>query len=77
MKRDANTETFKEIETSINRLQALTAQAVETLQRNLHCENPAVEIRTAQIVLDTSINGLAKLNELKRLEKKDASDWFN
>ena len=63
-----------EIERTISQLQALTAEAVETLKRNLYCENPAVEIRTAQIIIDGAINGLSKLKELKRTENEN--QWF-
>ena len=76
-KRSGNTQ-LQAVEKAINQLQELTPEAIETLHRNLHCENPAVEIRTAQIIIDGGINGLAKLSELIRLEKESAfTDWLD
>ena len=57
------------VENAISILQQSTTDAAETLTRNLHCENPAVEIRTAQIILETAIKGIETLDILERLEK--------
>jgi hypothetical protein len=38
-------------EQNIVRLQSLHAGAVDTLERNLNCENPSVEVRAAQTEL--------------------------
>ena len=56
-------------ENAISKLQAATGEAVETLERNLHCENPAVEIRTAQIILENAIKGVELIDVLERLER--------
>lgn len=56
------------VENSIGQIQAATVEAVETLQRNLHCENPAVEVRAAQVILETSFKGTELLDVLERLE---------
>jgi hypothetical protein len=56
------------VETSIGRLQSATGEAVETLLRNLHCEQPAVEVRTAQIILETAQKGLEAIEILERLD---------
>ncbi len=64
--RDARRQT---VENAISKLQAATAEAVETLERNLHCENPAVEVRTAQIILENAIKGVELIDVIERLEK--------
>ena len=46
---------------------ALPTAAIDTLERNLNCENPAVEIRSASIVLEQSIKGLEILDVEGRL----------
>lgn len=56
------------VETSISQLQRATAEAVETLKRNLHCENPAVEVRTAQIILEAAYKGVELIDVEERLE---------
>lgn len=59
------------LENTVAKLQSVTHQAIETLERNLHCENPSVEIRCAQIILEQSIKGLESLeveNRIKQLE---------
>lgn len=55
------------IENTVAKLQSLTFAAIDTLERNLSCENPAVEIRSASIVLDQSIKGLELLDVDARL----------
>jgi len=40
------------VEAAISRLQQIATEAVETLQRNLTCDNPQAEIRAAQLILD-------------------------
>lgn len=57
------------VENAISDLQRATGEAVETLQRNLHCENPAVEVRTAQIILENAIKGVEVIDILERLER--------
>ena len=39
------------VERAVSELQAAAGDAVETLRRNLRCENAAAEIRAAQIIL--------------------------
>ncbi len=40
------------VEAAISRLQQIATEAVETLRRNLTCDNPQAEIRAAQLILD-------------------------
>jgi hypothetical protein len=40
------------VESAITALQQAATEAVETLRRNLTCDNPQAEIRAAQIILD-------------------------
>lgn len=56
------------VENSIGQIQTATGEAVETLKKNLYCENPAVEVRAAQIILDTAYKGVELLDVLERLE---------
>ena len=63
--RDAGRQT---VENAIRRIQQTTSEAADALQRNLHCESPAVEVRTAQIILETAIKGIETLDILDRLE---------
>lgn len=56
------------LENTVAKLQSVTYQAIETLERNLTCENPAAEIRSAQIILEQSIKGLETLDVENRIE---------
>jgi len=56
------------LENTVAKLQSVTYQAIETLERNLHCENPSVEIRCAQIILEQSMKGLETLEVENRVE---------
>lgn len=56
------------LENTVARLQGLAVQAVDTLERNLNCENPAAEIRTAQIIIEQTIRGVDLLDVDQRLE---------
>lgn len=56
------------LENTIAKLQALSHQAIDTLERNLNCETPAAEIRAAQIVLEQSIRGMETLDLERRIE---------
>lgn len=56
------------LENTVAKLQSATHQAIETLERNLTCENPGAEIRSAQIILEQSIKGLELLDIDNRLE---------
>jgi hypothetical protein len=55
-------------EQNIVRLQSLHGNAVDTLERNLTCENPSVEVRAAQIVIEGSRKDFETLDILERLE---------
>jgi hypothetical protein len=55
-------------EQNIIRLQSLHAGAVDTLERNLSCENPSVEVRAAQIVIESTRKDFETLDVLSRLE---------
>lgn len=56
-------------EQNIFKLQSLHNQAVETLQRNLNCENPSVEVRAAQIVIESNRKDFETFDILERLEQ--------
>ena len=56
-------------EQNIVRLQSLHAGAVDTLERNLTCENPSVEVRAAQIIIEGTRKDFETLDILERLEK--------
>ncbi len=55
-------------EQNIFRLQSLHAAAVETLERNLNCENPSVEVRAAQIIIESNRKDFETFDILERLE---------
>lgn len=56
------------LENTVARLQSLTVSAIDTLERNLNCENPGVETRTAAIILEQGIKGLETLDLENRIE---------
>jgi len=56
-------------EQNIFKLQSLHDEAVETLQRNLNCENPSVEVRAAQIVIESNRKDFETFDILERLEQ--------
>jgi hypothetical protein len=56
------------VENSIGQIQTATSEAVETLRRNLTCENPSVEVRAAQIILDSAYKGVEIVDILERVE---------
>jgi hypothetical protein len=56
-------------EQNIVRLQSLHAGAVDALERNLNCENPSVEVRAAQIIIEGNRKDFETLDILERLEK--------
>ena len=55
-------------EQNIVRLQSLHAGAVDALKRNLNCENPSVEVRSAQIIIEGNRKDFEMLDILGRLE---------
>jgi hypothetical protein len=60
------------VERAVAELQAACGEAVETLKRNLTCENPAVEIRAAQIILEQGIKGVELMDLQERVERLEA-----
>lgn len=56
------------VETSLSKMQKATGAAVETLIKNLHCENPSVENRAAQLIIENSVKAVETLDILERLE---------
>ncbi len=57
------------VERAVSELQAATGEAVETLKRNLHCEQANVEIRAAQIILEQAIKGVELIDLQERIER--------
>jgi DNA-binding MurR/RpiR family transcriptional regulator len=57
------------MEAVLARLQQAQGEAVETLVRNLSCESPAVEVRTAQIILEQTSKAYESTELLRRLEE--------
>jgi DeoR/GlpR family transcriptional regulator of sugar metabolism len=55
-------------EQNIVRLQSLHAGAVDALERNLNCENPSVEVRAAQIIIEGNRKDFETFDILQRLE---------
>jgi hypothetical protein len=60
------------VERAVSELQAATGEAVEALKRNLHCENPAVEIRAAQIILEQAVRGIELIDLQERVERLES-----
>lgn len=56
------------LEGVVSRLQGLTVAAVDALERNLNCENPAVEIRSASMILEQAVKGVEMLDLEARIE---------
>lgn len=65
------------VEAVIGRLQQASDQATHTLRRNLSCGNPAVEIRSAAIILDHAIKGVELTDILERLEALELANEHN
>lgn len=60
------------VENTVGQLQGATAQAVETLTKNLACGNPTAEIRAAQIILETAYKGIELIDLQMRVELLEA-----
>lgn len=60
------------VERAVSELQAATGEAVETLRRNLHCENAAVEIRAAQIIIEQAVKGIELIDLQERLDRLES-----
>jgi hypothetical protein len=56
------------LENTVARLQSITLSAIDTLERNLNCENPGVETRTAAVILEQGLKGLELLDLEGRVE---------
>ncbi|HSK72096.1 MAG TPA: hypothetical protein VK892_10405 [Pyrinomonadaceae bacterium] len=56
------------VENSISQLQKASGEAVETLKKNLHCENPSAENQAARLIIENSIKAVEVTDILERLE---------
>ena len=56
------------VEAAIGRLQTVTTKAVDTLERNLRCGTPAVEVGAAKAVLDQAIKAVELVDLVERVE---------
>lgn len=63
----------KMFEQNIFKMQSLHNEAVETLQRNLYCENASVEVRAAQIIVEVNRKDFENFDILERLEDLEAN----
>jgi hypothetical protein len=59
-------------EQNIFKLQSLYAGAVDALERNLTCEIPSTEVRSAQIIVEATRRDFETLDVLHRLEALEA-----
>jgi DNA-binding LacI/PurR family transcriptional regulator len=57
------------VESAVSGLQLAANEAVETLRRNLTCDNPQAEIRAAQLILD-NVFGCSSENGKPQTEKQ-------
>jgi hypothetical protein len=46
-------------------------EAVNTLEKNLSCENPAVEVRAAQIIIELGTEGIKTAELIERVDALD------
>ena len=60
------------VEGAIGRLQQAATEAVSTLQRNLTCGTPAVEVRAATAILDQAIRAVELFDVVERVEQLEA-----
>ncbi len=60
------------VENAITQLQTAATQAVETLKRNLHCGNEAVEVRAASIILEQAVKGVELVDLQERVERLES-----
>ncbi len=56
------------VERAVSELQAACGEAVETLKRNLTCDIPGVEVRSAQIILEQAVKGVELMDLQERVE---------
>jgi len=60
------------VERAVSELQGACGEAVETLKRNLTCEQAAVEIRAAQIILEQAVKGVELIDLQERVERLES-----
>jgi hypothetical protein len=60
------------VEGAIGRLQQAATEAVSTLQRNLTCGTPSVEVRAATAILDQAVKAVELFDMVERLEELEA-----
>ena len=60
------------VEGAIGRLQQAATEAVATLQRNLTCGTPSVEVRAATAILDQAIKAVELFDLVERVEQLEA-----
>jgi hypothetical protein len=63
------------LDASTSSLAAATADAVETLRRNLACGNPAAEIRAAAAILEHAYKAAELMDLMKRLESLEGGTY--
>src|SRR4051812_18588668 len=61
------------VEAAIGRLQTVTTKAVDTLERNLACGIPAVEVGAAKSVLDQAVKAVELVDLAERVEQLEQS----
>ncbi|MDQ3633244.1 MAG: hypothetical protein M3405_01875 [Acidobacteriota bacterium] len=72
-KAEYNAARRKMFEQNIFKMQSLHNEAVETLKRNLYCENASVEVRAAQIIVEGNRKDFENFDVLERLENLEAN----
>ena len=60
------------VEGAIGRLQQAATEAVTTLQRNLTCGTPVVEVRAATAILDQAIRAVELFDVVERVEQLES-----
>ena len=60
------------VEGAIGRLQQAATAAVDTLQRNLTCGTPSVEVRAATVILDQAVKAVELFDLVERVEQLEA-----
>jgi hypothetical protein len=60
------------VEAAIGRLQQAATEAVSTLQRNLTCGTPSVEVRAAATILDQAVKAVELFDLAERVEHLEA-----
>ena len=56
------------VESAVGRLQTVATKAVDTLERNLTCGTPAVEVGAARSILDQAIKAVELVDLAERVE---------